>query len=135
MIVEFGANPVPSPVTLLPTVPFAGLSTRLEFTVNDAVTVLTPSDAETIASPLGVAGTLKEQAVLVFPGKLPFDAVEQVEFTAFPVNVNDIVEFAANPAPVAVTLLPTIPLVGDRDKPGVRGCAPAATGPDARLSP
>jgi hypothetical protein len=52
--------------------------------------------------------------VPVDPGKSPVESVEHVERSGDPASVNATAEPAANPVPVAVTVEPTDPEIGDR---------------------
>jgi hypothetical protein len=88
-----------------------------------AITVLDPAEA--------VAGTVNEHGGPVRPGKLPVEFAEHDVPTVVPPNVNEIVEFAANPAPVTFTGLPSVPLVGDSVRPAANGGWPVGAGPPA----
>jgi hypothetical protein len=100
------ANPVPVAVVVLPTIPLVGLSERNACTVNVAGPLFVPSDAAIVCVPWGTAGIVTPHE------KLPVVSDEQVEGAGTPFSVNVIGLPAANPVPVAVVVLPTIPLVG-----------------------
>jgi len=111
VIDELTANPVPLAATVVPTGPLVGVSVSLAETVNVAVAVFAePSVAVTVCAPNAPAVTLNvqpENAPLLFVvhadvrRTLPLESI---------VNVMD--ELAANPVPLAVTVVPTAPLVG-----------------------
>jgi len=106
VIDPLAANPAPVAVVELPTIPLVGFSERDALTVNVADALFTESDAFIVCAPFGTAGMLTGHE------KPPVMFEEQVEGADTPSSVNVIDPPTANPAPVAVVVLPTIPLIG-----------------------
>jgi hypothetical protein len=109
------ANPEPVIATpLVPAAPELGVSTMAGVTVKVAVGALVPSLAVTVWLPATAAGTVKEQ--LLDEGSVPLELVVQVPVVdcVVPSNFTVIVLLALKPVPETVTLLPTLPEVGER---------------------
>ena len=106
VIVLDAANPVPVAVVVLPTIPLVGFNSNNAVTVNDAEARFVPSEAFNVCAPFGVAG------IATVHEKLPFVRDAQAEVAALPSKVKVMDTLAANPIPVAVVVLPTLPTVG-----------------------
>jgi hypothetical protein len=75
-------------------------------------------DATTVSLPAGTGGIRNAQGVPLVPGKTPVALAEQTEIAGAPSTVTTIEAFAGNPEPDAFTIVPTVPLVGERTKVG-----------------
>ena len=107
VIMLFAAKPVPVAAVVLPTIPAVGLRIRDVPTAKVAVAVFVPSDAAIGWTPFGTAG------IVTGHEKLPsIPDAHEAEGAGDPASVKAIVLLAANPVPVAVVMLPTIPPVG-----------------------
>jgi hypothetical protein len=97
---------VPDALVVPPTFPLVGVKESEASTVNVAEAVFVPSEATIVSAPFGTAGIDTVHA------KLPVAPELQAEAAAVPSSLNVMGWEAANPAPVAVVVPPTAPLVG-----------------------
>jgi hypothetical protein len=82
-------------------------------TLKVPLALLVPSDATTVANPMGDGGTVMVHEV-PWLGKLPNESVEQFEGTPVPRKVIETGVFGLNPVPLAETRVPLGPLKGER---------------------
>ena len=109
LIADVAAKPVPDAVTGVPTGPKVGDRVRLAVTENGAeAELLEASVAATVSAPFGASGTVNVQVKVPVANK-----VHDAGITAA-INLMVIGGVGAKPFPVAVTTVPTGPLVGER---------------------
>lgn len=112
---EYGeVPPKPIPVTLSeePTNPDVSEIWRNGATVKPAVAEFRFSTAEMLCTPPGAAGTLKAHE------RAPSDRVDPVQRVTVKFQVTLYAASASNPSPVAVTEVPTVPLLSESRRDG-----------------
>jgi hypothetical protein len=118
-------NPLPATIMELPTGPCPGV-TEMDtgVTVKIAVAVLVPSEATIDWAPFGTDG------IVTVHEKLPLGSEEHTPLAETPSSLKEIGWDAAKPVPVAVVVLPTIPVMGLRTR-----TAPTVNEADALFVP